>query len=352
MYFDINLRFIGLDSIHSVCYTMHTMRKGTKDAIIQLLKKREYSPRDIHRVLGVSLSLIHRYLKDLCADGFVERIGKAPRVSYRLVSEPDITVTSSIIDKHFIFKDFDGEVYHGVEAFLLWSRDNLKKYTLEEKVHLYEQYVRELQDLRKKDVVFSLEGKLDEFHEKTGEEVFLQDVVCAVPYAFPDFGKTKESILLSIAKEGSSQSREFADQLIGDFLPVLSSYIEKGGFDAIAFIPPSASRRVQLMQILRKRFLSIATVPVVDIEKQHGRVVQQQKHLSNIVRRLKNAEKTFYIVYAGKSYNKVLLVDDFVGSGATMNQIAKKLMRQGVAKKVWGIGIIGVRKGFTVVKKV
>ena len=284
--------------------------------------------------------------------GFVERIGRAPRVSYRLVNEPDITITSPIIEKHFILKDVDGDLYYGVDAFLRWSQDNLKKYSLEEKVRLYEQYVQEIKDLQKKDVVFSLEGKLDDFHKQTGEEVYLQDVVCAVPYAFPDFGKTKESILLSIAKEGSSQSREFADQLVERFIPVLFAYIEKSGFDAVAFVPPSASRRVQLMQILRKRFSTASDLPIVEVEKQHGRVIQQQKHLSDIAKRLKNAERTFYIPYMENACNKVLLIDDFVGSGATMNQIAKKLIRQGVAKKVWGIGIVGVRKGFKVVKKI
>ena len=343
---------MGLDFVHSMCYTVYTMRKNTREAIIDLLKKQDCSPQDIQHILGVSLSLVHRHLKTLYEGGFIERLGRAPRVSYRLLYEPNIPIINPTIEKHFMFKDVDGELYYGVKGFLKWSQDSLKKYSLAEKVRLYEQYVQEFKELQKKDVVFPLEGKLDDFHKQTGEEVYLQDVVCAVPYSFPDFGKTKESILLGVAKEGGSQSREFADQLAERFVPVLLAYIKKGGFDAVAFVPPSASRRVQLMQILRKQFFTASDVPVVEIKKQHGRAIQQQKHLKNITQRLGNAERTFRIPPTEKTYNNVLLIDDFVGSGATMNQIAKKLIQQGVAKKVWGIGIVGVRKGFKVVKKV
>ena len=321
--------------------------------MLQLLEKRDYSPRDLYEELRVSPSLVQRHLKSLLAEGLVDRLGRGPRVFYRFVKSPATVVSSPIIDRHFMLKDPVGNIHYGVEAFLKWSQDNLKKYSLEEKARLYEQCVQDMQRLRKKNGAFSLDGKMDDFHTQTGEEVYLQDVVCAVPYAFPDFGKTKESILLSIAKEGSSQSEEFCDQLVSDFLPILSAYIEREGFDAVVFVPPSASRRVQLMHILRRRFSTISGhPPIVKLDKRHGMVVQQQKHLGRITDRLENADRTFYVRPMKESYDTVLLIDDFIGSGATLNQIAKKLIQQGVAKKVWGIGIVGVRKGFKVVKKV
>ena len=328
------------------------MKKHTKDIIIDLLEKREYMPVDLQRELGVSRQIIHRHLKELCAGGYVEKIGRTPDVYYRFVRRPPAVVKSSLIDKHFMFKDSIGTVYNGVEGFILWSQKNLKKYSLEEKVALFEQYVRELQELQKKNPVFSLEGKLDEFHTKTGEKLYLEDIVCAVPYAFPNFGKTKESILLSIAKDGGRKSKQFGEQLVSDFLPILLRYIQEEGFDAVAFVPPSASRLFQLMDVLRKRFSAACDVPVITIGKKHSDVPQQQKHLSSMEDRLENAEYSFFVRPAKKAHDKVLLIDDFVGSGATLNQIAKKLIRQGVAKRVWGVGIVGERKGFTVMKKV
>lgn len=331
---------------------MFTMKKKMKSIIIDLLKERDYAPVDLREDLGISSQAIHRHLRDLCASGHIEKVGKSPQVYYRFVKEPPTTIKSPIIDRHFMLKDPVGNIHYGVAAFLQWSQDNLKKYSLEEKIRLYEQYVQDMWRLRKKDGAFSLGGKMDDFHTQTGEEVYLQDVVCAAPYAFPDFGKTKESILLSIAKDGSQQGRKFCDQLVSDFLPILSAYIAREGFDAVAFVPPSASRLFQLMGMLRKRFSGLSAVPVIAIGKKHGDVPQQQKHLGRIKDRLENADRTFYIRPMKESYDRVLLIDDFVGSGATLNQVAKKLIQQGVAKKVWGIGIVGVRKGFKVVKKV
>ena len=340
------------DFVYSMWYIVYAVRKDVKNSIIDLLEKKEYMPADLQKKLQVSRQIIHRYLHELCAGGYVEKMGKTPQVYYRLVRRPSAIIKSHLIDSHFMFKDSVGNVYSGVEGFLLWSKKNLKKYSLEEKVRLYEQYVQEFKDLQKKDIVFSLKGKLGDFHKQTGEEVYLQDVVCAVPYAFPDFGKTKESILLSIAKDGSRQGKVFCEQLVSHFLPVLLTYLKSGEFDAVVFVPPSAPRPFQLMRMLQKRFSGIFDIPIITVGKKHGDVPQQQKHLSNINDRIENADRSFFVRPVDQAYNKVLLVDDFIGSGATMNQIAKKMVRQGVAKKVWGIGIVGVRKGFKVVKKV
>ena len=331
---------------------MRKQRKSVKDTIVCLLEKRDYSPADLRQELGVSSQIIHRCLKALHSDGHVEKIGKPPKTYYRLVKKPPVTIKSSLIEKNFVFKDAVGDIYTGVEAFLLWSKDNLKKYSLDEKVVLYEKAVQKMKDFRKESPLLSLNEKLDDFHKKTDEPVHLKELVCAIPYSLPDFGKTKESIFLSIAKEGSTQSREFADALVKDFLPYLLTYIERQGFDAVAFIPPSASRRVQLMNILKKRFSDVSDLPVVRVQKRHGRVIQQQKHLKSVSDRLRNADYTFYIPLTDSSYEKVLLIDDFVGSGATLNQVAKKLVRQDVSREVFGIGMVGAQKGFEVVKKV
>jgi predicted amidophosphoribosyltransferase len=64
--------------------------------------------------------------------------------------------------------------------------------------------------------------------------------------------------------------------------------------------------------------------------------------------RINNANGTFAITET-TPFNHVLLIDDAVGSGATLNQIAKKIKQRGVAKKITGIAIVGSFKGFDVV---
>ena len=47
----------------------------------------------------------------------------------------------------------------------------------------------------------------------------------------------------------------------------------------------------------------------------------------------------------------ILLIDEAVGSGATLNEISEKLKFKG-AKKVVGFAIVGSYKGFEVIKEV
>ena len=189
--------------------------------------------------------------------------------------------------------------------------------------------------------------------EKTGEDVFIQGLVCTAPYALPDFGKTKEAILLGIAKDGGRNSKMYMKQLIDGFVPPLLTYLRYLKPRAVAFIPPTAERKVQLMDEIKKQFCEISELPIINIRKKYyGDVPRQQKHLSNIRDRVQNADKTFFPDKTDREYNSVLLIDDMIGSGASLNQVAKKLINQNSAKRVYGIGIVGDQKGFTTVKKV
>ena len=49
----------------------------------------------------------------------------------------------------------------------------------------------------------------------------------------------------------------------------------------------------------------------------------------------------------------ILLIDDAVGSGATLNEIARQIKEKGIAKgKILGLAIIGSIKGFDVISEV
>jgi predicted amidophosphoribosyltransferase len=51
-------------------------------------------------------------------------------------------------------------------------------------------------------------------------------------------------------------------------------------------------------------------------------------------------------------YNKVLLIDDAVGSGATLNETAKKIKDLKIAREVIGLAITGSFKDFAVISEV
>jgi len=51
------------------------------------------------------------------------------------------------------------------------------------------------------------------------------------------------------------------------------------------------------------------------------------------------------------AFNKVLLIDDALGSGATINETACKLKNRHIAKMVYGYALTGSYKGFEVISE-
>ena len=81
-------------------------------------------------------------------------------------------------------------------------------------------------------------------------------------------------------------------------------------------------------------------------------IIVPQKTLSKLEDRVENAKKTI-IVGDKKGYRNVLLIDDAVGSGATMNETAKQVRnKQLVTGDIIGLAITGSFKGFDVISEV
>lgn len=93
------------------------------------------------------------------------------------------------------------------------------------------------------------------------------------------------------------------------------------------------------------------SLPLIDIKKMSGLIPVPQKSLNKLDERINNADNTFG-VFGDVNYKTVLLIDDAVGSGATINQIAKKVLEKKIAKKVIGLSIVGSYKGFEVITDV
>lgn len=52
-------------------------------------------------------------------------------------------------------------------------------------------------------------------------------------------------------------------------------------------------------------------------------------------------------------YNNILLIDDAIGSGATLNETAAQIKNKGICKgKIIGLAITGSFKGFDVISEV
>ena len=92
-------------------------------------------------------------------------------------------------------------------------------------------------------------------------------------------------------------------------------------------------------------------LPHVKLVKVIGEIAIPQKALSKIEDRINNARVSI-MVNETRIFKTVLLIDDAVGSGATLNETALKLKEKKLANKVIGLAVTGSFKGFDVIQEV
>jgi predicted amidophosphoribosyltransferase len=134
--------------------------------------------------------------------------------------------------------------------------------------------------------------------------------------------------------------------MMEEIKPRISQFLQIMEVDAIGFVPPTIRREVQLMKFMQTQ-LNLP-LPVVEIRKVSGIIPVPQKSLSKLDERIRNAENTFAVTER-RVFKHVLLIDDAVGSGSTLNQIAGKIKLKGLAQKVTGLAVVGSFKGFDVI---
>jgi predicted amidophosphoribosyltransferase len=90
------------------------------------------------------------------------------------------------------------------------------------------------------------------------------------------------------------------------------------------------------------------------VKSYRGDVIVPQKSLSGLQERVANAQETMYLKSPLSIGSKnVLLIDDAVGSGATLNEIAKKLLVGNPnVESIVGFAIVGSINGFEVVREI
>ena len=179
------------------------------------------------------------------------------------------------------------------------------------------------------------------------DKIFLDELLYLDFYTIERFGKTKLGTILHYAKQG--QSKMLMKILLQEIKQKIDIIISDYDIDAIAFVPPTIKRETQIMKFLANG-LKIYLLVIV-IMKIGGIIPVPQKSLNKIEERINNAENTF-VIKGNVSYKNVLLIDDAVGSGSTLNQISGKIKRKQLAKNIIGLAIVGSYKGFDVITDV
>lgn len=326
------------------------MRTDTAKKIIEYIQEKKLvTAKELVDILGISRQALHRQLNNLVAQNAIKKIGTAPKVFYTTQTEHKThTITTieepkkQIIDENYLIITPQGEKIEGWDGFLYWCQ----------RQHLPPQKTAdEYIDVIKKYAVFKHNGIINGMQKLTSTfpDVYLDHFFYLDFYSIERFGKTKLGMLLLYAKQ--TQNKKLIEEIYtitkNRILTIISTYPIK----AIGFIPPTISRTIQFQKELERLIMYDVLLPRIKITKITNEIAVAQKSLTKLEDRIENASHSI-IVEEIKKYDTMLLIDDAVGSGATMNEVAKKIKERGIAQTIIGLAITGSFKGFDVIQEI
>jgi hypothetical protein len=311
-------------------------------------ENQQASVNELVDFLRISRVAVSKQLSNLLAQDEIAKIGKPPVVFY-LLKEQEISQgdtfeidknVKKIIEENFLFITPNGQRREGLDGFQYWcvrTKQSIEKVAPE--------YVETL----KKYNSFKERGLIDGMNKfsSTFKELGLDKVLYLDFYSIERFGKTRLGQLLLYAKQ--SQSKNLMRELSDDIKPRIDEMIKKYKIDGIGFIPPTVKREVQFMKELEKNLQE--KLRRVSIVKVKSEIMVPQKTLTKLNDRIENARNTIIVDERG-SFENILLIDDAVGSGATLNETALQIKQKKIAKNVIGLAITGSFKGFDVISEV
>ena len=323
-----------------------------KDEILAIIRKSDkISVKELEGMLPIGRVMIHRHLKKLIEENIIIRLGIPPKVYYSIkksdsTDKQDYNIdnkTRKKIDNNFTLLEPNGNEIEGFDGFAMWCKE--RNYDTARKA---DEYVKLLDDYEKftKDGFIDATSKIETSFNK--EDKFLDKLYYLYPYSLPVFGKTKMGQWLFHAKQ--TQNKVLMKKVIDIVRPQIINFIKKERVDSVGFIPPTVPRNIQFMKELEKS-LNLK-VPIIKIEKIKMPIMIQQKGLKDLKDRIRNAEETMAIENNSHDYKNTLIIDDFTGSGSTLNIIARNIKKKKISDNVSGLTIAGSMNGFEVIKEV
>jgi len=323
---------------------------NTASKIIEYIKSRgQVEGKELFDYFELSDRAIRKQLKNLFEAGILTKSGKPPKVFYSLkekIEEEKNNLTieknsEKAINERFLIITPSGEEKEGIEGFKYWC----KKFNLPAEKTAKEY----IQTLKKYDS-YKEDGLINGLYKfkSTFKETFLDAIHYLDFYSIERFGKTKLGQFLLYAKQ--SQNKIYIKKLIGQIKPEIEHAIKKFKTDGIGIIPPTVKREIQIMKELEKAIKP--NHKLISITKIKTTITVPQKTLSKLGDRIENARSTIIVNERGL-YKNILLIDDAVGSGATLNETARQIRERKICKgKIIGLAIVGSFKGFDVISEV
>ncbi|PIE85353.1 hypothetical protein CSA08_02135 [Candidatus Gracilibacteria bacterium] len=301
---------------------------------------------EISNKLGISRVIVHKVLKQLLVENKVKKVGKASHTRYKSlifdgekkikeVSNTEIIdfKTKKFFDENFYKFDSDGKVLKGFSGFEYWVKD--RNFDLNKSIVKFRSIFNYIEGLEDK---YGLLDSTEIFNNKF-EKNYMNKVFYAGEYSFMEFGRSKLAEITFYAKQ--SQDKKLINESIDEIFYKLECIIKTQNIDCIAITPWSIDRKNQLLGVLKNR-LSIFNLDFLNIIKYYpDNIPIPQKSIKSKSGRIKNAKNTIFVHDENtKNYSNILLIDDFVGSGATLNITAQKIKQAG-GKNIIGFSFVG-----------
>ena len=230
----------------------------------------------------------------------------------------------------------------GLQGFIAWVEKN--HFDLDKEKIAFIKRVKETLGLKKHGVISAMKSILSEKNKLNLDNIFFSDF-----YNIDYFGKTKLGQLVYLGK--TSQNRNLILEVSKIIKLDIEQIIAKYDIGFVCFIPPTIDRKLQFLDVLKKGLrLNIQEVVISKITSE-TRV--PQKTLRRLDDRILNAKATIVVKPTQKIDKNVFIIDDATGSGATLNETAKKI--KDIADKhvkVYGYSVVGSYKGFDVISEV
>jgi predicted amidophosphoribosyltransferase len=213
----------------------------------------------------------------------------------------------------------------------------------------YVETFKKFETYKKKGLISGMYKMKHTFKDVCLDEVFYLDF-----YSIEVFGKTKLGQMMLYAKQ--SQSKKLIKEIVDIIKPKIQKLILDEKIDAVGFIPPTIKREVQFIKEI-ERGLDLKLFKI-NLSKIKGEYLVPQKTLSKLEDRIENAKQikllaTFWKEEdAAPDFKKVLLIDDALGSGATLNEVARQIKFMNLSKEVIGLAITGSFSGFEIISEV
>lgn len=324
-----------------------------KEHIIELLEEcNELSVKEIVSKTNASKQMIHLALLKLIDENTVQKLGRTPKTSYRLIEQqptrPVLMIPAlnekqnQFLEEQCIIITHAGKLLRGIEA--------LTYFCQEKDLPFERTYVELNSNFYALEKYYDKKGKINAteklLNTKAFDKVWPDNLYYFTFDTILPLGRTPWATLLHYAKQG--QSTFLMNIIIEEVKERIHSFIKDQKADAVAFVPPSIGREIQFMKFLKNN-LNLS-LPLIEIKKINGLIPLPQHSVLRIENKIRNADNT-YVVSETRHFKHVIVIDDLVDSGATLNQIAGKIKLKGIAAEVTGLALVGSLEGFDVVSE-